>query len=227
MSVKNRHPNALTGDHRLCRLHDLPVFNPSPQTQRLLFALLLLAANIGNNILHHLRPILKSLSCSGDRLIGSRHHLIRLKLLPRCQHRRIALDGAIRLYCNKPSLCSQTLPLRLNHLKMLRVDLRNHHGYILCPAMSAVVGNHRHLRPGISLLNRPNLILAHIHGAEYHIHLSGNLLHLIDIHHHHILHRLRHRSIHLPTASHRLLIRLSGRTGTGRHCRHLKPRMLL
>ena len=82
----------------------------SPQRRkRLLFALLFLAADIGNDVLHHLRPVLKSLSRSGYGLIGRRHHLVRLKFLPGGQHRRIALNGAVRLDGDKSSAGSQTL----------------------------------------------------------------------------------------------------------------------
>ena len=92
---------------------------------------------------------------------------------------------------------------------MLRVYLRDHHGNVRCPAVSAVVGNHRSLRFCVSLLNGLDLILCHIHCAEYKINTGSYLFYLVYIHYNQLLNRLRHRSCHLPAAAYGLLVCLS------------------
>ena len=94
------HWQVITG---LCAFTITPSFNLSPDTKRLLLALLFLAADVRDDVSYHLRPVLKGLSCSGDCLIGRSYYLIGLKFLPCSQNRCIALDGAVRFYCDKAS----------------------------------------------------------------------------------------------------------------------------
>ena len=64
VSVGNGNTNALSCDNGSGRLNDLAVFNSTPNTKRLLLALLLLAANIGDNVIYHLRPLVEGLTCA-------------------------------------------------------------------------------------------------------------------------------------------------------------------
>ncbi len=110
---------------------------------------------------------------------------------------------------------------------MLRIDFGNQHGHIRGPPVSAVVGDHGRLRPGIVFLYLFDLLLGHVHGAEHKVNLGSHGLHVVDIHHFQILNRLRHGSVHLPPALHSLLVGFSRRTWTGGNGLHLKPGMIL
>ena len=59
MAVQLRHTDTLAGDLRKLRLDDLSAFYSAQDPQRLLLALLLFSADIGNHIFHHFRPVLK------------------------------------------------------------------------------------------------------------------------------------------------------------------------
>ena len=209
MAVQHRNTYALAGDNGAFSLYDHAPFNGAPKAQRLLLALFFLPSDIRNNIALHLRPVLKGLSSAGNSLIGCCHHLIGLKFLPCGQSRRIALNRAIRLNCNKAPFSSQTLSLEGNHLKMLWVDLRHYHRNIRSPAVSAVIGDNRSLSLCIRFLNSLNLILCHIHCAEYEIHAGSHCLHLIYIHHNQLFNRFWHRRGHFPAVSYCLLIGFS------------------
>ena len=199
----------------------------SPDTKRLFLGFLLLTADIRNDISNHLRPVLKGLACSGNGLIGCCHHLIRLKFLPRRKHRRVRLNGAVRLNSHETALCAKTLLLVFNYLHMLRVDLRNHHRHIRCPTVRAVIGNDRSFCLRILLLNLLNLFLCHVHCGKYEIDLCRNLLHFVDIHNHNLFHCFRHRCVHLPAVSDCLLISLAGTSRARCDRCHFKPRMIL
>ena len=71
VTVLAGHPEALGGDGGAVGPDDLPVLHAAPQLQRLLLALLLLAADVGDAVIHHLRPALEGLAGAGDGLIGA------------------------------------------------------------------------------------------------------------------------------------------------------------
>ena len=141
----------------------------APDPERLLLALLFLAANVRDHVLDHLRPVLEGLSGSGDRLVCSSDYFIRLKLSPCTEGRSVALDRAVRFYRDESACCAESLLLEFDHVKVLRVDLRDHHRNIRCPAVSAVVGYNRCLCLCVSFLDRTDLFFCHINGAEYEI----------------------------------------------------------
>ena len=226
MAVQYRHPHALAGNHWAVRRFDHSVLNMAPDFHGLHLALLFFPADVGNYILHHLRPVLKGFSRTGDCLIGSGCHLIGLKLFPGAQGRRVGLDRTVGLYGNKAPGGAQTLFLVLNHLKMLRIDLWNHHGYVRGPAVGAVVGNHRGFRLRVLLLNFPDLLLGHIHSGKYKVNRRGHMLHIIHIHNHHIFNFFRHGRFHLPASAHRLLIGFPRASGAGCQGGYLKPGMI-
>ena len=227
MSIEYGNADTLAGDHRACRRNDDAVLNFTPDTERFLFTLFFFSANIGNDVSNHLRPVLKGLSGTGNRLIGGGYHFCRLEFLPGGQHGGIALDGAVGLYGNKASCGSQTLLLEIYYLHVLRIDFRHYHGNIRGPAVCAVVGYHRGFRFRIFLFNLFDLFLCHINGAENKIHLSGNLFHFVDIHNHDFLNRFRHGSGHFPSVTHGILISFACGSGTCSNCGHFKPGMIL
>ena len=158
MSVQNRNTDALAGDDRaLCR-NDHAVFHFAPQTKRLHLALFFFATDVRDDVLYHLRPVFKSLACSGDCLVSGSYDFVWLKLFPCSQYRCIALDRAVRFYCYKTFLGSQTFFLRFDHIEMLWIDFRNNHRYIRGPAMCTVVGNNRCLGLCIFFFDRFDLI---------------------------------------------------------------------
>ena len=163
MSVQYRYTDALAGDDRAFCRNDHAVFDLTPDTQRLLLGLFFLTADVRDDIANHFRPILKGLACAGDCLISRSNYFVRLILFPCSQHRCIALDGAVRLYCDETASSSQSLLLELDHMHVLRVDLRHYHRHVRSPTMSAVVGNYRSLCLCIRFLDGTDLILGHIY----------------------------------------------------------------
>ena len=227
VAVQHRYPDTLTSNHRRnCRNNDA-VLDLSPYPQGFLLAFLLLASDIRNNIAHHFRPIAEGLSCAGDSLVSSGYYLHWFEFLPGGEHRRIALYGAVRLDGHKASFRAQSLLLEIDHLHMLRIDLRNHHGHIRCPSVGTVVGNHRRLGPGIVLFDLLNLFLSHIHSTEHKVNLFRNCFHLVYIHDNNILYCLRHRRRHLPSALHSFPVGSACGAGTGGNRGYFKPGMIL
>ena len=62
MSIEDRNTHALAGDHRFRCGNDLSVNDLSPESQRLFFALLFLSSDVGDDVVLHLRPVLKGLA---------------------------------------------------------------------------------------------------------------------------------------------------------------------
>ena len=71
VAVQAGHPEALGGNGGAAGQHQLSIFHPAPELHRLLFALFLLAADVGDAVVHHLRPALKGFARAGDSLIGT------------------------------------------------------------------------------------------------------------------------------------------------------------
>ena len=195
--------------------------------QRLALAFLLLAGDERDDVALHLGPIGKGLARAGDGLIRAHHHLARLELAPGRQRRRIRLDGAVGLDGDEPARGAQAGPLVLDDLVMLRIDLRHHHRHIRGPAVRGIVGDHRGFGLGVPLLQRADLVLRHVHGGEYEIHVGGHRFHILGVPHDHVLDGRRHRRLHLPPAAHGLLVGLAcGMGGCGERG-HLEPRMIV
>ena len=199
----------------------------TPDTQRLFLRLFFLTTDVWNNVSKHLWPVLERLSCSGNSLIGSGNDFIWLKLFPCSQNRRITLDGAVWLYCYETALCTKTLFLILDNFHVLWIDFRNYHRHIRCPAVCTVVGNNRCLCLCVIFLDLFDLFFCHVYSRKYKVDLRSYLLYLIYIHYYNILYSFRHRSIHLPTVSHCLLISLSCTSWACCNRGNLKPWMIL
>ena len=226
VTVQDRHADTLTGDNRfLCRDDDA-ILKPAEDPQRLPLALLLLTADVRNNIPDHLRPVLKGFSGAGDRLISRDDSLIGLIFLPCSQSRRIGLNRAVRLDGDEASRGSEPFPLEGDHIKMAEIDLRDDHRDIRCPAVRAVVGNNRCFRLCIRLLDLPDLILRHIDCRKDHIDLPCDSLDIRNIHDLHVPDSLRHRRIHLPSSADCLLICFASASCRSREDFDLEIRMI-
>ena len=77
----------------------------------------------------------------------------------------------------KPRFVPRRAALGGDDLDVVGVDLRHHHRDIGGKPVGAVVGDHRTLGLGVGFLQRLDLILFHVHGAENKIHPAGNFLH--------------------------------------------------
>ena len=115
----------------------------------------------------------------------------------------------------------------MDDLIVLRIDLRNDHGDILCPAVRAVVGDHGGLVLRVIFLDGADLVLGHIHRGEAEIHLCRDSSHLVDIDDLHALILFGHGDIQLPAAADRFLVSLAGASGAGGQDCDIKPGMVL
>ena len=164
-----------------------------PQLQRLLLALLLLAADVGDAVIHHLRPALEGLAGAGDGLIGADQDFVQAVLLQGVQGRDVALERTVALHGDEAPAGAQALALGLDHRQMVRVDLRDYHGYIVGPPVGGVVGDDGALQSRVFLLQGPDLLFLHVHGAEAEIHHGGQPLRvLLRVQDHQIFGLLRH-----------------------------------
>ena len=228
VAVQAGHPEALGGDVGAGGLDDLAVLHLAPDLQGLLLALLLLAADVGDDVVHHLGPALEGLARAGDGLIGAHQGLLNAVLHQGMEGGGVGLDGAVGLHCDEAALGAKALFLGGDDLQVLRVHLGHHHGHVLGPAVGGVVGHHRALGLGVGLLQGADLVLLHIHGTEHKVHQAGDLLDVrLGVQHHQVLGLLRDRSGHGPAVLHRLLIGLARGAGAGGDDGELEPGVLL
>ena len=102
----------------------------TPQLQRLLLALFLLAADIGDDIVQNIREGLKGFAGAGDGLIGADQHIGDAVFAQGMQGRHIALQAAVGLDGHKAALGAQTLALCGDDLDMVGIDLGHDHRHI-------------------------------------------------------------------------------------------------
>ena len=140
----------------------------------------------------------------------------------------VGLEGAVGLHRHEAPLGSQTLALLVDETDVVGVDLRHHHGHVLRPAVGAVVGDHRALQPGVLLLQGPDLLLLHVHGAEDEVHHGGQLLRVrLRVQDHQVFRLLGDGGGHGPAGGDRLLIGLAGAAGAGGNGGELEPGVTL
>ena len=215
---------ALGGDGRAFRLDDFAVFHVAPQLQRLLLGLFLLAADVGDAVIHHLRPALEGFTGAGNGLIGANQRAFQTVFQQGMEGRHIALERAVALDGNEAPFGAKTHTLGLNDLQMLGVDLRHHHGNVVRPAICRVVGNNGTFQFGVFLLQCVDLFLLHIHSAEAEVYHTGQLLGIrFGIQHHQRFCFLRAGNIQRPAATNGFPIRLPGALGAGGNGGELEP----
>ncbi len=224
--IADRDPDALRRDQRALRRDDGAILNRAPDLQRLTDALLLLAANVRDNVVHHLRPQGEGLAGARDGLVGAHGHLARAEVPQRIESRYVRLDGAVRLDRDEAATGPEATALGRDDLEMFRVDLRDDHGHVRGPAVGGVRRHHGHLLERIGVLKLADFVLRHIDGAEDEIDLGRDALDLGRVAHLEPTDRLRQRPGHGPTLPDGLRVRSAGRPGAGRHAGHLKPRMI-
>ena len=227
VTVGHRHAQALRGEGGAGRGDDLAVFDLTPDLERLLLGFFFFAADVGDDVIHHLGPALEGLACAGDRLIGADERFLDTELVERVQGGHVALQRAVGLDRDKAALGAETPALALDDLLVLPVELGDDHRHVGGAAMGAVVGDDGAFRFGIRFLKRADLRLGHIDRAEDEIHLRGDRLHVGGIQHGHRLHRLGHGGVHRPATRDRLLIGLARGAGARGERGDGKPRMIL
>ena len=166
MTVRNRHTEALSRDSRRRSLNDLISIDSSPYLQRLLLGLLLFSADIGDEVVDHLRPRLEILACSGNSLIRAGKNLCKTELSQRMERRNVALDRAVGLDCDKASPGAETFSLCLDYLNVVGIDLRHDHRNIGSKSVGRVIGNDGALSLCIGFLESLYLIFLHIDRTE-------------------------------------------------------------
>ena len=228
VAVLTGHAEALRGDGGTLGLDDLVAVDMAPQLQRLLLTLLLLAADVGDAVVHHLGPTLEGLARAGDGLIGAYQRLLQTILPQGMQGGHIALERAVGLHGNEAPLGAQTLALRVDDGDVVGVDLGHYHGHIVGPAVGGVIGDHRALQLGVLLLQGADLVLLHVDGAEHKVHHRGQLLSVrLSVQHHQLLGLLGHGNIQCPAAGQSLLVGLAGTAAAGRDGGELEPGVIL
>lgn len=184
VAVEHRHANTLRGDlQRAVERHDLALFliDAAEHLQRFLLGLLLFAGDERNDVAHHFRPVVERLARAGDGLIGAHDNLARLEFLPSGERRGVGLDGAVRLDGDEAVRGAEALALVLDHLIMLRVDLRHDHRHVRSPTVGAVVRHDRRFGLRVFLFDGANLSLRHVHCGEHEIDVFDHVFHVASI----------------------------------------------
>ena len=230
VAVGHGHPETLGGDGGAGSLDDSAALNMAPHLQGLLLALFLLAADVGDEVIHHFGPALEGFSRAGNGLIGAGQYAVHLVARPHQggEQGSVALDGTVGLDGDKAPLGAQTGPLGIDNLDVAGVELRHHHGHVLGPAVGGVVGDHRALGLGVPLLQGANFVLFHVHRAEDEVYHDGDPVHIgLGVQHHQGPGLLRDGGLHGPAAGHGLFIGLAGRAGAGGQGGELEPGVVL
>ena len=231
MTVAAGNAQALGADHRLRRVHDhravALVFHSTPQLQGLVFALLVFPADIGDDVIHHLRPALEGLAGTADRLVGAYADLGGLKVQQGGQGRHIALDGAVGFDGNEAVLASQALPLGFDHSQVIRVDLRHYHGNVFNAAAGTVIADDRNFMLCVVFFQGADFVLFHVHSTEAEINQFADGVNICCVHNGHIRGIIRDRPVKSPAFSHRFFVFLTGAAGRSRQAGYLEPGMVL
>ena len=224
VAVAHRDAQALRGDAGRRGLDDLVALDVPPQLERLNLALFLLPADIGDDIIHHLRPGRKGFAGAGNRLIGAGQHFGDAKTEQWVQRGHIALQRAVGLDCDEAALGAEALSLRVDDLGVFGVDLGDDHGNILGVPVRGIVGDYWAFQLGIAFFKRANLCLGHVDGAEHEIDIACDRLCIGDgVPHNKSRQCFRDRRRHSPTRADRFRIGLAGRAGRSREDSDMKP----
>ena len=171
VTVRYGNTQALCCNSRLVALYNLVALNMPPDFQRFLLGLLLLAADVRNEVIDHFGPSFKSLARTRNCLICACKYFGNTEFSQRRKSGNIALNGAVRLNGNKSALCSETLFLRVDNRRVIRVYLGDNHRNIGCETVRGVIRHNGAFRFCVSLLESLYFVLLHINRAEYEINL--------------------------------------------------------
>ena len=141
----------------------------SPDTKWLFLRFLFLTTDVWNDISNHFRPILESLTSTGNSLICSSNYFIWLELFPCSKYRSVTLNRTVWLNSYETALCAEALLLIFDYLHVLWIDFRNYHRYIRCPTMCAVVRNNRCFCLSVIFLDLLDFFLCHIYSRKYEV----------------------------------------------------------
>ena len=228
VAVLAGHPEALGGNGRPLGSDDLAALHAAPEFQGLPFALLLLTADVGNAVVHHLRPAFERFARAGDGLVSTDQGLFHTVLQQGMQGGNVALEGAVALHGDEAPLGAQALALGLNDFNVLRIQLRHHHRHVVRPAVGGVVGDDGALQLGVPLLQGPDILLLHVHGAEAEVHLGGQFLRVgFRVQDDQALGFIRHGRGHGPAGGRGFLVGFPGAPGAGGYRRQLEPGVVL
>ena len=139
MTVRYGNAQALCGEVRALRGNYLAALYLAPYLERLSLGLLFLAANVGDDVVYHLGPCLKSLARAGDRLICADENILDSELGKREQRRNVALERAVGFDGDESALCAESFFLRLDYVSVIGVELGDYHRNIGSEAVCAVV----------------------------------------------------------------------------------------
>ena len=121
VAIAYRNTQALRGKGRRRGGNNFTAFDVSPDFQRLLLGLLLFPANIGNHVVHHLRPGLEGFAGPGDRLVGADQGLFDPKFGEGEEGGNIALERTVGFDRHKSPFGAQPLPLERDNRGMLGI----------------------------------------------------------------------------------------------------------
>ena len=138
--------------------NDAVALDAAPQLQRLLLALFLLAADVGDHVVYDLGEGLKGFPGARNCLVGTDQHVGDAVPAQGMQRGYIALQAAVGLDGDKTAPGAQALALGGDDLDVVSVDLRHDHRDIRRKAMRAVVGDDRAFRLGIGFLQCLDLL---------------------------------------------------------------------
>ena len=196
----------------------------APDLERLLLRFLFLTADVGDHVVHALRPGGERLAGAGNGLIGAGQHLRHTQVQQRVNGRHITLQRAVRFHRNEAALRAEALALRFDDSGVIGVDLRDDHRHVGRAAVGAVVAHHRAFRLGIRFLQRFDLLFFHVDGAEHKVAQGSDLFHILrSVVDHHVGHGCRHGGGHQPVIAHGFAVRFACGAGAGRQGSHMEP----
>ena len=109
MTVRDGDAQALRCEGGLGGRDDLIAHDLAPDLEWLALGFLLLAADIGDDVVDDLRAVFERLARARNRLIRTDQHALNAKFRQREQRRHIALQGAVGLDGDKAALRAKAL----------------------------------------------------------------------------------------------------------------------
>ena len=223
MAVGGGHAHTLGADDGLRRGDDDAILHAAPDLERLLLALLLLAGDVGNDVVEHLGPALERLARAGDGLIGANDRALGAQRHERVQRRNIGLDGAVGLDGDEPHASAQAAALVLDDAGMLGVELGDDHGHVGRAPVRGVVGDDGRLQAGAGILELAYGGLGHVDGAEAEVDALADGGGVGRVDHDEVPRGLGDGLLHGPAALDGLLVGLAGAARGGGDGAQLKP----